>query len=115
MRKARRSPRIERSRHRCRGGCHFSDHDQLINAALAAWFGASEERPRMSSERVRLSFHSPGVLGLTYEQRKAPMRSCWPVLRLRDNVQVAWAIPLLLMAEVRTAWVPTHHSGRPLF
>ena len=46
MRKARRSPRIERSRHRCRGGCHFSDHDQLINAALAAWFGASEERPR---------------------------------------------------------------------
>jgi hypothetical protein len=26
-------------------------HDQLTNAALAAWFGAFEEPPRMSSER----------------------------------------------------------------
>ena len=37
-----------------RGGAN----DQLINAALAAWFGAFEEAPRMSSERRHLSTQS---------------------------------------------------------
>jgi hypothetical protein len=37
------------------GTCHnagcWARHGQLTNAALAAWFGAFEEPPRMSSER----------------------------------------------------------------
>ena len=47
-------PGLVTSAHCVRGGAN----DQLTNAALAAWFGAFEEAPRMSSERGHLSTQS---------------------------------------------------------